>query len=333
MTTDKSIRNGKSGSPGNPGKPEKPAKSEKIKKQKTRRKAVQFLSSLLFNGNLKGFTSGLIYSGSLKKFCVPGLNCYSCPGALGACPIGSMQAMFSARHPKFAFYVIGYLSLIGVLVGRFICGWLCLFGLIQELLYKIPVKKIQMPERLDRLLRKLKYVILAVFVVLLPIILRDEYGVSFPYFCKWICPVGILEGGIPLLALNEPMRAAAHGLFAWKFGILIAVILLSMIIHRPFCKYLCPLGAFYGIFHRVGFLKLNCDSNACVSCGLCSKTCKMGVNPTVSPNSAECIRCGECIESCPAMALKFTFGSKEIGKELGESPRVSGRDLSENITN
>ena len=316
---------------------EKTGKENNIKKQKAKRKAVQVLSSIAFNGNLKGFANGLIYSGNLKRFCVPGLNCYSCPGALGACPIGSMQAMFSARHPKFAFYVIGYLSLIGVLVGRFICGWLCLFGLIQELLYKVPLPKVRIPEKLDLVLRKLKYVFLLVFVVLLPIILRDEYGVSFPYFCKWICPVGILEGGIPLLALNESMRAAAHGLFAWKFGILVMVIIMSMVIHRPFCKYICPLGAFYGLFHKVGFLKLRCDDSACVSCGLCSKTCKMGVNPTVSPNSPECIRCGECVESCPVSALKFTFGSKEFGKatgkEFGKGSGANGSKASETITN
>ena len=304
----------KSHGAGDPGRTHRP---NKIKKQKRIRKAVQALSSLVFNGNLKGFVNGAIYSGRLKGFCVPGLNCYSCPGALGACPIGSLQAFLSARHPKFAFYVIGYLSIIGVLVGRFICGWLCLFGLFQELLYKVPLKKLAVPDRLDRALRKLKYVFLLVFVVLLPIILRDEYGISFPYFCKWICPAGILEGGIPLLALNEGMRAAAHGLFAWKFAILLVVVFSAMVVHRPFCKYICPLGAFYGLFHKVGFLKLNCDGNACVSCGLCSKTCKMGVNPTLNPNSPECIRCGECVAACPALALKFTFGSKEVGdKEI-----------------
>ena len=144
---------------------------------------MQTGTGILQNANIAGFLKGTIYTGPLKNFCVPGMNCYSCPGALGACPIGAMQAMLSARHPKVPFYVLGYLGVLGVLVGRFICGWLCLFGLIQELLYKIPIKKITVPEKLDRVLRKFKYVFLVVFVVLLPIILRDELGVSFPYFC------------------------------------------------------------------------------------------------------------------------------------------------------
>ena len=282
-----------------------------LKKQKRIRKVVQALTAVVTNGHFSGFISGQIYDGPLKRFCVPGMNCYSCPGALGACPIGSLQAVIGARHPKFAFYVIGYLSLIGVLVGRFICGWLCPFGLVQELIHKIPIKKITVPEKADKILRKLKYVFLAVFVILLPIILRDELGISAPYFCKWICPVGMLDGGIPLLILNKAMRPAAHFLYAWKFFILAVVVLLSIVVNRPFCKYMCPLGAFYGLFHKFSFMQLKCDKVTCTECGACAKICKMQVDPSKTPQSAECIRCGECVEVCPVGALKMTFMNKE----------------------
>ena len=295
---------------------------DKLKKHRLLRKVVQLINGIVSNGHLAGFVTGRIYSGSLKKFCVPGLNCYSCPGAIGACPIGSMQAFFSARQSKFAFYVLGYLAIIGVLVGRFVCGWLCLFGLIQELLYRIPTPKIKVPASLDRVLRKTKYLVLAIFVVLLPLVLRNQWGLSAPYFCKWICPVGMLEGGIPLLALNESMRAAAGLLYAWKFAILIVVLLAAVTIERSFCKYLCPLGAFYGLFHRVGFLKLNCNQKTCTECGLCGKVCSMQVDPTVNPNSEECIRCGECVKACPASALKFTFLNKDTVTEREEKEAI-----------
>ena len=284
------------------------------KKNKITRKAVQAGFALGTNAHLTGFVTGRIYNGPLKQFCVPGMNCYSCPGALGACPIGSMQAMLSARRPKAPFYVLGYLTLIGVFVGRFICGWLCLFGLLQELLYKIPTPKLTVPAKADRVLRKLKYVFLVLFVFLFPLILRDEMGVSFPYFCKWICPVGMLEGGIPLLILNEAMRGAAHFLYVWKMAILVLIVVLSVVIHRPFCKYICPLGAFYGLFHRVSFLKLRCDTSACIKCGRCAKTCKMQVDPSCHPDSAECIRCSECVKVCPTKALSFGMGGA-FGKE------------------
>ena len=281
-----------------------------LKRHRILRKVVQTATGVLQNGNLSGFVSGKIYTGPLKKFCVPGMNCYSCPGALGACPIGSLQAFVSARRPKVPFYVLGYLSLIGILIGRFICGWLCIFGLVQELLYKIPIKKITVPQKVDNVLRKLKYIFLFGFVILLPLLLRNELKVSYPYFCKWVCPVGMLEGGIPLLALNEGMREVAHFLYVWKFAILILIVLLSIVIHRPFCKYICPLGAFYGLFNRFSFLKLQCNPETCTSCGACAKMCKMQVDPSKTPNSAECIRCGECVKVCPAKSLSMNFKNK-----------------------
>ena len=84
---------------------------------------------------------GRIWQGPSKQVCVPGLNCYSCPGALGACPIGSLQSFMSGAVLRFPFYVLGLMILFGLILGRRICGWLCPFGLVQELLYKIPTPK------------------------------------------------------------------------------------------------------------------------------------------------------------------------------------------------
>lgn len=276
-----------------------------LKKQKGIRKTIQALWGLLTNANLVGFVTGKIYQGPLKRFCVPGMNCYACPAAIMSCPIGAMQAVLSQKKAKFSFYVIGFLSFIGILVGRFICGWLCLFGLIQELLYMIPVPKVIVKEEIDKILRFAKYFFLFGVCIFAVIFIRDQFGLSLPYFCKYICPIGMLEGGIPLLAVNEAYRAAAGFLYIWKLVILIFIVVLSMIINRPFCKYICPLGAFYSLFQKVSFLKINIDSDACVKCGKCAKICKMQVNPALNPNSAECIRCGECISNCPEGALKF----------------------------
>ncbi len=278
----------------------------KLRKHGIIRKAIQAIFGILTNGYFKGFLTGTIYQGPLKRFCVPGMNCYSCPGALGACPIGAMQSVFDGRRRRFAFYVVGYLAAIGLLVGRFICGWLCLFGLIQELLYKIPTPKFKVPERLDKILRYFKYVLLILFVFALPFFYRSSFGAGDPFFCKYICPVGTLEGGIPLVLLNSGMRAAAGALFRWKFAILIICILASIFIYRPFCKYMCPLGAFYGLFQKISLLRLSINEDACINCGACQNICKMNVDPVKNPNSAECIRCGECVKACPKAALTFS---------------------------
>ena len=281
-----------------------------LKKQKGIRKIIQSIWALITNAHLSGFISGKIYQGPLKRFCVPGMNCYACPAATMSCPIGALQAVLGQRKAKFAFYVIGFLSIIGIFVGRFICGWLCLFGLIQELLYMIPVPKVKVKETADSLLRYFKYIFLFGFCIFVVLFIRDKFGFSLPYFCKFVCPVGMLEGGIPLLAVNEAMRLAAGLLYMWKFIILILIVVLSMIINRPFCKYICPLGAFYSLFQKISFLKITVDKDACVSCGACAKNCKMQVNPATNPNSLECIRCGECIKICPKGALKFNLSYK-----------------------
>ena len=286
------------------------------------RKAVQLGWGLLTNAHITGFVKGTIYQGPLKNFCVPGMNCYSCPGALGACPIGAMQSLFDARRRKFAFSVVGYLAALGLLVGRFICGWLCLFGLIQELLYKIPLPKLKVPKKLDRVLRYLKYAVLLILVFLLPFFWRSELGVGEPFFCKYLCPVGTLEGGVPLVLLQEQLKSAAGFLFRWKFALMALVLLSSVYIHRPFCKYLCPLGAFYALFQKVSFLRLKLDGEKCVSCGKCEKTCPMDVAVTRDPNSAECIRCGACVRACPAGALRFGSGAKKPGLNKNEKLNI-----------
>ena len=283
------------------------------------RKIVQAGWGLLTNGYVRGFLPGgpSIYSGPLKRFCVPGMNCYSCPGAFGACPIGALQSALSARHRRFPFYVLGFLAAVGLLVGRFICGWLCLFGLIQELLYKIPTPKLRIPAIIDKPLRYLKYAVLAVLVVGLPLFYRSDYGAGVPFFCKLLCPVGTLEGGVPLVLLNSVLRPTLGWLFRWKLLILILCILSSVFVYRPFCKYLCPLGAFYALFQRVSLLRLRVDAAACSGCGACARACPMQVDPVRTPNSTECIRCGECVRACPAHALTFR---KPKAEKKGETP-------------
>ena len=278
------------------------------------RKAVQAGWGILTNAYVTGFLPGgpLIYQGPLKHFCVPGMNCYSCPGALGSCPIGAMQAIFDARRRGFACYVIGYLAVIGLIAGRFICGWLCLFGLIQELLYRIPTPKLKVPEGPDRALRWLKYLVLLVMVFALPYFYRNQYGVGDPFFCKYICPVGTLEGGIPLLMLESALRGVLGWLFRWKFFLMLLCVAASVFIYRPFCRYICPLGAFYGLFQKVSLVRMRVDEDACVSCGACAKACRMEVDPRKDPNSSECIRCRECISSCPAGALRMEIASGRL---------------------
>ena len=282
------------------------------------RLTVQLLWTVITNSFVTGFTQGKIYQGQGKKLCLPGLNCYSCPGALGSCPIGALQAIIGTEH-KIPLYVSGMLIFIGALVGRFVCGWLCPFGLVQDLLHKIPFFKKITAFKGDRYLRYLKYVILTVFVILLPLFLLDDYGSGTPWFCKYICPSGMLFGGIPLAALNASIRESAGCLFAYKGVVLAVTVFLSVIIYRPFCKYICPLGAIYGLFNKVSVLRIRNDESKCISCSKCEKVCKMNVRVLSDPDSAECIRCGICVRSCPveSLSMKFSLKNDKAG-HIGE---------------
>lgn len=267
---------------------------------------IQAGAVLFTNLHLPNFIKGEIYRGKGKNVCVPGLNCYSCPAASGACPIGAFQAVAGSSKFRFSYYISGFLILLGVLLGRLICGFLCPFGWFQELLHRIPTRKFSTKKL--RPLTYLKYVILLVMVVLLPAIAVNDVGMGDPFFCKYLCPQGVLEGAIPLALVNSGIRAALGKLFTWKLCILLAVTALSILFYRPFCKWLCPLGAFYALFNKVSLLQMKVDANACISCGKCARACGMDVDVTKTPDHAECIRCGKCVLACPTGAVHFRYG-------------------------
>ncbi|MFV0363448.1 MAG: 4Fe-4S binding protein [Suipraeoptans sp.] len=272
---------------------------------------IQSVWTLITNSYIVGFIQGKIYTGRLKNICVPGLNCYSCPGALGSCPIGSLQAILSSAKYKVSFYLLGFFLIIGTILGRLVCGFLCPFGLVQDLLHKIkfPVKIRTFPG--DRLLRHLKYIILIVFVILLPLLVTDAVGNGSPWFCKWICPAGTLQAGIPLVVSNPVLQEAIGFLFSWKMAILVITVLLSIIISRPFCKYICPLGAIYALFNKVSIYRYQVDAFKCTQCKACEEACPMNIKPELEPNHPECIKCGDCKKACKYDAITSGFCNKK----------------------
>ncbi|MDY4969672.1 MAG: 4Fe-4S binding protein [Lachnospiraceae bacterium] len=264
-----------------------------------RRRWIQLISVLIYNANLKGFGEGSIYQGKGKGVCVPGLNCYSCPGAVAACPLGTLQNALSMIPRKLPYYILGVFMLSGLLFGRLICGFLCPFGLIQELLYGISVPKIG-KSRITRSMTWIKYGIFAVFVVMIPVWSGVVNGYSLPAFCKYICPAGTLEGGIPLLLANENLREAAGWLFDWKLLVLAAILIFCLFFYRFFCRFLCPLGAVYSLFSRISIFGIQVDEEKCSHCGACVRYCRMDIR---KPGDRECIQCGECAAHCSRQAI------------------------------
>ncbi len=268
----------------------------------SKRRLMQLYLGLLLNANLKGFISGRIYTGKSKIVCAPGINCYSCPGAIGACPLGSLQGTFSKNHSA-VFYVCGILLPYAIMFGRMICGWICPFGLIQDLVHKIPSPKLK-KSPVTRLLSLLKYAILVLFVLVVPI----TYGlrnVPLPAFCKYICPAGTFEGGLSLisnkLVQNTYLRMLGP-LFTWKFLLMVSILVGCVFIFRLFCRFICPLGALYGLFNKISVFGVKVDENKCTDCGLCVQHCKVDIRHV---GDRECISCGECVDVCPTKAISW----------------------------
>lgn len=268
-----------------------------------KRKLFQIIAFGYSNIHLSNFKSGKLYKGKWKQFCNPGLNCYSCPAASMACPIGALQSVNGSIDFNFSFYVIGFLLAVGVLLGRFICGWICPFGLIQELFHKIPAPKF----KLFRKLLVVKYIVLIVFVISLPVAATNYMGMGKPAFCQFICPAGTLEGGIPLLLTHPELRQTIGGLFSLKMFFLVVTLIGCILVYRFFCRVLCPLGAVYGLLNKISVYHLEVDKEKCINCKKCAIVCKMEVDPVNTPDSAECIRCGECKHICPKNAIHLGF--------------------------
>jgi ferredoxin len=274
------------------------------------RRVIQVLATLLTNAYwLFPFTGGAMYAGRLKSVCTPGLNCYSCPAAVAACPLGAIQNSMAnlrinldAGNAFFGLYVIGFLGMIGSLVGRMPCGWLCPFGFFQELVHKIPSPSFEIP----RPLTYVKYVLLGLFVILLPLFAVDEFGFGQTWFCKFVCPAGTLEAGLPMLGLKPHLKGMIGWVFYNKLAILVVFLVLMVFVSRPFCRVACPLGAIYALFNKTSAFRMVWNEDNCTHCMACYRDCPMGVKFYENANYHDCIRCLKCYrESCKFGAISY----------------------------
>jgi ferredoxin-type protein NapH len=229
--------------------------------------------------------------------CFPVLNCHSCPISIFACPLGVMGQF--AGVGLFPLTVVGGIALAGLVAGRFLCGWACPFGLVQELLYKVPYVKFRIP----RWTRFIKYGVLLGLVIGVPLV----FSTNFPiYFCR-LCPVATVESAIPWAIMNGTTDIVGLSV---RLVILFGVIILVMGHRRFFCKVICPLGACLAVFNRFAAVFPARNDN-CIDCGVCNKVCPMETDGAkqrfgVYDNRVEeCISCLECKKKCPTEAIRL----------------------------
>ena len=265
----------------------------------------------------------------------PGLNCYACPLASVACPIGSLQHFIGIR--QMPTYLLGILGLIGALGGRVACGWSCPFGWLQEQLFQLPVPKWRVRPRKRAawwvlLLVSLAFgagvwamvaaslpgVVLALYLAagfglyawlgasrlfaLLGLSLLMPFFTQEPWFSK-LCPAGMLEGGIPQVLLDADLRALVGPLFWLKLAILIVFLIWMAVTRRPFCRWICPLGAIWSPFNRCSTLQLRVDQDACIRCNRCQQICPVDIRIYEDESDPSCVRCMQCVDECPVSCI------------------------------
>jgi len=302
------------------------------------------LGVVALNSFIPVFWTKKLYGGVLKQYCAPVLNCYGCPSAFFACPIGSIQHILLITRPvKFpatarlwdqlsaylqalvttlTSWPMALTALVGLGVGRMFCGWVCPFGFVQDALFKIKTPKVTM----HRYFSWGRYLVLVALVLIIP------FFTQLPWFCK-LCPQGNLEAGIPFILWNpanplsgDPMFPTIFWFFWVKVVILVVFLGLFVFIKRPFCRAVCPLGAILGLFNRVSVLRMTVEGAAKASCNMCKtcqEICPVDINIYDDANSPDCIRCFLCT-TCPSVSLTWAAGrpgqpAKTIGKSAAEA--------------
>ena len=257
------------------------------------------------NSYYKVIATKSIYDGPLRAGCFPFLNCHACPFAVSSCPIGILQHFAAIR--RFPLALFGFLGLIGLIVGRAACGWLCPFGWIQDTMYKIKTKKYRIPKPLTHL----KYASLVILAVILP------YFTEAHWFSR-ICPWGTIIAGLPWVIWNpvDPFFGSPviePGMVGWLYGLKISVLVFFLVLFvltkRPFCRTTCPLGAIYALFNRISLLKMTVNRTpTCNTCDYCRQVCPVDIKISDDPGAFECIRCFECTR-CKHVGVKWGIAS------------------------
>ncbi len=269
-----------------------------------KRKISLIISALLLHSS---------WGPEFKWLCNPVLSCHSCALAWFACPVG-VFVHYSGYH-LFPFVAFGTVMLIGMLVGRLLCGWVCPFGLVQDWLHKIPSRKFVLPEWTSNI----KYGVLLLGVVLFPFLWGEQTWFSF---CR-ICPAAALQVSLP--GVIKDGWGSLGTATSVRFAVLAAVIALVVLSSRAFCKVLCPIGALLAPLNFLSFWVVKPAREGCLACHKCDKACSTHVQHSLrlskqmpANRALDCIVCHECQTACettlpkrsPSVATTVTAGAK-----------------------
>lgn len=218
------------------------------------------------------------------------------------CPFGGLESLWALFRYQTLLRKIAWSSVILLITSvgttlifrRSFCGNICPLGFLQEIfgfagkgLFK---KRYNLPDKVDKVLRFVKYVVLVVFLAL-----------------SWKTLTLAIHPYDPWVAFHH---IGSDELFTKNLIgtiVLFSSLGLGIFIDRPFCRYLCPMGGFLAIVSKLGITRIKRNSSTCIDCGVCDKVCPSALKISTSHSivTGECISCSECVNSCPVENTLF----------------------------
>jgi polyferredoxin len=225
------------------------------------------------------------------------------------CPFGGVETLYTfvtagsfvqkIHNSSFILMILGLIA--AILFGTIFCGYICPFGTFQEWIGKLGKKIFPkrynriVPEKVDRVLRYLRYLVLILVVYQTAVSVKLVFQSADPYYALF----NFFTGEVAITAYIT-------------LGI---IIVLSLFIERPWCKYFCPYGALLGLFNSFRVFKIRRNQSSCIDCKKCDSVCPMNIR--VSRKDAirdpQCVSCHKCLSdvSCPIRDTVTLTAEKE----------------------
>ncbi len=215
-----------------------------------------------------------------------------------------------------------------IIFGRFFCSWLCPFGSIHHFVGYLANRKKKAAERIwlnkYRKAQRIKYLVLVFLLAMaafpslastlqtglldpIPLVTRSVNLVLLPIF----------DRGTYITSV-EPRYYELGWLILTVFA---AAVLLNLVIPRFYCRFVCPLGAFFGIISRFSIWRIGKNRQKCVDCKMCENACEGGCEPSGSIKIAECVLCFNCRQDCFHDLIEYRTSPSLAGEQQADISR------------
>jgi ferredoxin-type protein NapH len=304
---------------------------QRLIKYNTPRRTVQLLSFIFF--------SSIVFNLGVLPLLFPVLWTWGQKLNSAGDAFAAIQLMSSGWNAAVVFPWVGLASfvIVGVLIGKSMCGWVCPFGFVQDLVGFFRRKQTDLSTRTHETMVYVKYLVLAATLfIFVTFSISEVMGASGGYQSALgifanapftvLSPSETLFATLPTMVHNFSVSmfsssgvdvlgsiGSLSALFWAQFVIMILVLAFVAYVPRSWCRYFCPHGAIMAIMNNFSFIGLRRDPTKCEKggCGHCVQVCPTRVPildlPWEKFSHPECIYCMKCVDACEHKAIKLTY--------------------------